>query len=113
MHEIDGPVPAHLAEWWTPEAWCLHSASWWRTHWERSGVVAVESHDTLPDGWRFWREWQLAVAPANRVEIEAVEADAGRHLAYVRAVGRRLDLPIDEPTTSVRMDYVKAPLLRE
>jgi cyclopropane fatty-acyl-phospholipid synthase-like methyltransferase len=39
-HEIDGPVPEHLAEWWAAEnPYCLHSASWWRRHWERSGAV--------------------------------------------------------------------------
>jgi len=111
--EIDGSVPTHLAPWWTPEVWALHSAAWWRTQWERSGVLSVETADTLTDGWRFWRDWQLAVAPANRVEIEALEADAGRHLGYVRCIARRRDTPIDEPTTSVPADYVRARLLRD
>ena len=35
MHEIDGAVPEQLAAWWTPDLWCLHSASWWRRHWEK------------------------------------------------------------------------------
>jgi len=112
VHEIDGAVPTHLAPWWTPEVWCLHSAAWWRAHWERSGVLSVDTADTLTDGWRFWRDWQLGVAPANRVEIEAIEADAGRHLGYVRCVARRRAIQIDEPTTSVPADYVRAPLLR-
>ena len=111
-HEIEGAVPAHLTEWWTPEVWALHSAAWWRTHWERSGVLSVETADTLVDGWRFWRDWQLAVAPANRVEIDGIEADAGRHLGYVRCVARRRDVHIDEPTTAVTTEYVRAPLLR-
>src|SRR4051794_4029075 len=58
-HEIAGAVPTHLAAWWTPEVWALHSAEWWRTQWERSGVFSVENVDTLTDGWRFWRDWQL------------------------------------------------------
>src|SRR5262245_27332329 len=28
--EIEEAMPAHLRQWWTPELWCLHSASWWR-----------------------------------------------------------------------------------
>ena len=35
----------------------------------------VEVADTLDEGWRFWRAWQLAVAPDNTVEIAALEAD--------------------------------------
>ena len=27
VREIDGPLPAHLREWWTPEHWALHSAT--------------------------------------------------------------------------------------
>ena len=46
--------------------------------------------------------------------LPAVEADAGRNLGYVRAIGRRrTDAPLYEPVTSVPMDYAKKPLLRE
>ncbi len=36
MKEIDDQVPEHLAEWWSAEKpYCLHSADWWRRHWQR------------------------------------------------------------------------------
>ena len=113
MREIDGPVPEHLREWWTPDLWCLHSAGWWRRHWERIGTVDVELADTLPDGWRLWREWHLAIAPNNTVEIQALEADSGRYLGYVRAVGRRrADVQLEEPVASLPTQYTRHPLLR-
>jgi cyclopropane fatty-acyl-phospholipid synthase-like methyltransferase len=31
-----GVFPIHA--WWTPSHWCLHSAAWWRRHWERTGI---------------------------------------------------------------------------
>src|SRR3990172_9206648 len=34
--DFEGPLPEHLREWWTRDLWCLHSASWWRRHWERA-----------------------------------------------------------------------------
>ena len=40
----------------------------------------------MADGWRLWADWQKAVSPDNATEIDAVEADAGRLLTYVRAV---------------------------
>jgi SAM-dependent methyltransferase len=111
--EIEGAVPEHLRAWWTPDLGCLHSAAWWRRHWERSGLLDVEGADTLPDGWRFWLDWLRVIAPDNAAEIQALEADAGRHVGYVRVVGRRRpDARLEEPAVSVPVGYAKKPLLR-
>jgi cyclopropane fatty-acyl-phospholipid synthase-like methyltransferase len=112
MQEIEGAVPEPLRAWWTPDVWCLHSAAWWRRHWERSGVVEVERADAMAEGWRLWREWQLAVAPDNAVEIQALEADGGRTLGYVRVVGRRSAVELEQPITSLSTQYTRTPLLR-
>jgi cyclopropane fatty-acyl-phospholipid synthase-like methyltransferase len=113
MQEIDSAVPDHLREWWEPGMCCLHSAAWWRTHWERTGIVHVDVADTLADGWKLWRDWQTVVAPDNTLEITAVEADRGQYLGYVRVVGhRRAEARLDEPIVSVPTKYVKKPLLR-
>ena len=113
MQEIQDPVPDHLRDWWTPDLWCLHSAAWWRRHWERTGIMDIELADTLPGGWRLWRAWLLAIAPDNRTEIQALEADHGRYLGYVRLVGRRRAVvQLEEPTLSVPTQYTKKPLLR-
>jgi SAM-dependent methyltransferase len=112
--EIVDRVPAHMAEWWAAEMpYCLHSADWWRRHWERTGILEVAVADMLPDGWRFWRDWLRLIAPANVVEIDAVETDAGRHFGYVRAVGRRrAEAIMFDPHLSVPGEYHKKPLLR-
>jgi hypothetical protein len=70
--------------------------------------------DTLSDGWQLWLDWIKAVAPHNLVEIEALEADAGRYLGYVRLMGRRrVGVQLDEPVVSVLAQYAKKPLLRD
>lgn len=113
MQEIDLSVPAHLATWWEPSMACLHSAAWWRRHWERSGILDLERADTMPDGWRAWLEWQRMVAPDNLTEIRAVEADRGGCLGYVRVVGRRRrDAKLDEPVVAVATTYGQQPMLR-
>jgi SAM-dependent methyltransferase len=113
MAELDAVVPGHLERWWTPDLWCLHSAGWWRQHWERTGLVTVETADTLPDGWRLWREWVELVAPENQIELDALSADAGRHLGYARVVGRRrMDADVPEPIATVTTRYAAHPLLR-
>lgn len=119
VQEIEGHLPEHLRVWWTQDFWAFHSASWWRRHWERTGIVDVDVADSLPDGWQFWLDWHHAVAPDNATEIKAVETDAGRYLGYVRLVGRRRDgVKLEEycwPDTLrclVPTQYTHKPLLR-
>jgi SAM-dependent methyltransferase len=113
MQEIDGSVPDHLRGWWEPSLCCLHSAAWWRWHWERTGILNIELADTLPDGWQFWRDWQTTIAPGNAAEIGALDADRGSYLGYVRLVGRRrAEARLEEPIVSIPSEYAKKPLLR-
>ncbi len=111
--EIDGPVPDHLQEWWTPDLWSLHSAAWWRRHWERMRIIDVEVADTMPDGWQVWLDWHTTAFPENHAEINALEADRGRSLGFVRLVGRRRgDVKLEVPAVSVLTQYTSKPLLR-
>jgi SAM-dependent methyltransferase len=114
VRELAEAVPPALRHWWEPSMSCLHSPEWWSRHWQRSGVLDVEVADSMPDGWQLWLEWQRAVSPDNLTEIEAVEADAGHHLGYVRAVARRRpDGTPDEPIGTIPVEYTTKPLLRE
>jgi SAM-dependent methyltransferase len=113
MRDFDGPVPEHLREWWTPDCWCFHTPEWWRRHWERTGIVAVETSDALDEGWRLWIDWHRWIAPDNAVEIAAVQADAGRHLGYTRTVARlKGGVSLGPHRNSVQTEYTKAPLFR-
>ena len=89
VEEMPVPVPGHLADFWTQDLWALHSVSWWRRHWARTGLVEIQTADTMHDGWMLWSAWQRQIAPDNTAEIATVEADAGRYLTYIRLVGRR------------------------
>jgi len=113
MREIEGSIPDHLRTWWTADLWCLHSAAWWRRHWERTGILDIDVADTMPDGWKRWLDWQELIAPDNTVEIQALRADRGAYLGYVRVVGRRrVGIELEEPVASLPTQYVKQPLLR-
>ncbi len=112
-------VPEHLRDMWTEDFWCLHSSNWWRRHWERTGIVDIEIADTMPDGWKFWIEWQKTGHPDNTLEIETVEADAGTNLGYVRCLARRredaklVDYCWPDTMRAFPVEYTKHPLLRE
>ncbi|WP_018620796.1 SAM-dependent methyltransferase [Spirosoma luteum] len=113
MKEIVARVPEHLNDWWTPDLWCLHSAPWWKRHWERTGLMDIEVADSLAEGWRLWHQWHLAIAPDNKIEIDTLASDAGRYLGYTRLVGRkRAGVVSTEPILSISTQYTQAPLLR-
>ena len=84
--------PEHLRPYWEPALFSLHSPAWWLRHWERSGLVAVELADLLPDGWRLWLEsdrlWSERIGkPPDEADMLAL--DGGRTLGFTRMVARR------------------------
>ena len=88
-----GAVPEHLSRFWTSDAWCLRTSEWWRDHWGRTGLVDVDSAETMPDGWRWWLKWARATECPDWY-LQALERDAGRNLGYIRVVAtRRPDTP--------------------
>ncbi|MHC5113426.1 MAG: SAM-dependent methyltransferase, partial [Planctomycetota bacterium] len=101
MQEIAGEVPAHLTHkqasggvFWDPrECFTFHTCAWWRTHWERTGLVEIECADTLADGWKHWLQWERALERYGKSpfpsDAETIEADGGRYLGFVRMVARR------------------------
>jgi cyclopropane fatty-acyl-phospholipid synthase-like methyltransferase len=89
VQEMPSPVPEHLREFWSQDAWCLHSVAWWREHWERTGLVEILAADSIDEGWKLWSQWHRLAWPDNTAEIAALEEDAGRYLTYIRLVGRR------------------------
>ncbi len=113
--EMGEDIPAHLGDWWQQDQlWSLHSANWWRRRLSRAGILDVEVADALHDGWRYWLESLRTVAPENQTEIAAIEADAGRHIGYVRVTGRRRSYaPVFDPVVSIPASYERKTLVRE
>ena len=73
----------------------------------------IEMADTMVDGWLRWLDWHHTIAPDNHPEINALNADQGRYLGYVRMVARlRSGIKLEEPVLSVPSHYSKNPLLR-
>ena len=56
-------------------------------------LLNVEVTDVVSEGWRLWMQFEKAcvTADTNRSpsDEETLEADAGKNIALIRAVGRR------------------------
>lgn len=115
VDELEDDVPEHLAEWLQaePSLRSMHSSPWWRSHWQRTGIVDIELADCMPNGWRLWLDWLRFIAPENQLEMRSLESDAGRHLTYNRVIARRRNqVHLDDPIESIPSNYASKPLLR-
>jgi len=108
MREFGGTLPEYLTQetptggrfWHPAECFSLHTVEWWRRLWAQTGLVEVETADTLPDGWKDWLQFEEAKLAAGTSrcddEIPALRADKGQYLGFVLMVARRKEKPEDE-----------------
>ncbi|HEY0300946.1 MAG TPA: methyltransferase domain-containing protein [Rhizomicrobium sp.] len=95
-HEID-TVPHNIEPWWEWDFCCFHSPDWWRRHWAKTGLVAVETADWMADGHALWLDWYRAVLPllsgfhakSSADGIAMLEADVDKLFGFTRAVARK------------------------
>lgn len=100
MQSFDGAVPEHLVQpqangvaFWEDECRSFLTAQEWRRLWERSGRISLQGADEMPDGWKFWRDFEVALEQSDKNRFpsvaEALDRDQGRYLGFVRLVGIR------------------------
>ena len=93
VQEVTGGIPTHLAAHWKWDWYSFHSPSWWKQHWDKTGLVEVQVADMIPNGWEHWLRWlevcQDEGFPAPPEEINMLRSDAGRTLGFTRVVARR------------------------
>ncbi|MHB1317205.1 MAG: SAM-dependent methyltransferase [Anaerolineae bacterium] len=86
LNEFAGLVPDYLRPYWQPDYYSWHSPAWWRTHWERTGMVSVEVCDTFPDGegYKIFQRFEQAIHGDQMITL-----DGGRNITFVRTVVQR------------------------
>ena len=100
MQEYEGGIPEHLtrkqshgSDFWEDDCISFKTVEWWHALWERSNRVEVVAADALPDGWKYWRDFEIILEEAGKNKFpspaEALEWDGGRYIGFVRLVGIR------------------------
>ncbi|HEV2755117.1 MAG TPA: methyltransferase domain-containing protein [Actinomycetota bacterium] len=91
-----GGIPPHIARCvgWEAAAW--HTAEWWRSRWEATGLVTVDAARLQAGGWHDWVLWtracleQGAGDPAVLEDVlRMLEADAGELLTFALVAARK------------------------
>jgi len=100
MQPFEGGIPQHLTQklsngtvFWEDECICFLTREKWRALWERSNRVDVAVADELPGGWKYWRDFETELERAEKnlfpSVAEALDADRGKYIGFVRLVGIR------------------------
>lgn len=86
IKEVKHPVPKHLEKFWGSDCWSLHTAKWWKQHWERTGLVDVTHAEPMKEGWQTWLQWATDCDFDDWYK-EIIEQDHGNYLGYIRVTG--------------------------
>jgi SAM-dependent methyltransferase len=98
FEELNGEVPPELAPYWDWDFCCFHGPDWWRTHWSKTGKVAVDRADALEDGWHDWLRFSEYCLPhldgwkktAAEREQAMLRIDEGNLFGFTRIVGTKV-----------------------
>ena len=102
MQPIDDVLPQHLVQpqtngkvFWEDGCRSFKTADWWRDLWRFDSSVTDVQVDTLPDGWRHWRDFEKALEIVGKSvfpsDAEALDSDQGRYIGFIRAVAKRTE----------------------
>ena len=81
-----------MGELWEPEFHTFKTPIFWRSLWERSRLVEVETADELPRGYEVWLHWDKTLKEAGVLKRSgdvAMLEKAGGNFTFVRVVGRK------------------------
>jgi len=100
MRPIEKGIPDHLtrvqsngAAFWEEDCASFMTLESWRELWKKTNRVDVSVADTLAEGWRYWRDFELALERADKnlfpSAAEALDEDKGRYIGFIRLIGLR------------------------
>ncbi len=101
---LDTGVPPHLSRpqangkvFWEPECRCFKTIPFWQRLWEQCHHVTDVTVQAQSDGWRHWRDFEIALERAGKnafpSDAEALDRDQGRYLGLLRLLARRTGPP--------------------
>ena len=102
MQPFTKGIPPHLAEpqsngvsFWEEECASFKTAAWWQELWNMSSAASDVTVETMPDGWRHWRDFENVLEMSGKnifpSVAEALEKDKGAYIGFVRMSARRTD----------------------
>jgi hypothetical protein len=89
-------LPPELRATWQADWWSVHSIAWWRTLWEKPGLVEVRVAELLPESELIKQDYidDFRDDPAEADYIALMNAEGGQLCGTFRLVAQRNDRPV-------------------
>ena len=95
MKDPEGNIPEYIKSFLNDELWTWETLLWWKNLWAHSGLVTINTADTMQDGWLFWQMWEEATIAVgtnrNPHEVDYIKTDKGEYMGFIRLVATKLD----------------------
>ncbi|MBT4521126.1 MAG: methyltransferase domain-containing protein [Halieaceae bacterium] len=91
VKELPEEVPDYLAPFHE-----FHTLSWWKRHWEKTGLVRVDIGLEHPDGWQEWLDFLQVGIDAQLAQdrdfedYEMLLKDRGEYMGFIQLVATKL-----------------------
>lgn len=93
MKDVTNGVPDYLKRFLGDELWTWQTLPWYRSLWEKTGLVSIDAADTLPDGCSLWLRWDKALLDSGKSkfgdETEFFKMDNGEYMGFIRLVATK------------------------
>ena len=81
MRDVSKGIPDYLVDFLGDELWTWDTLPWWKSLWEKDGLVTIDIADTLPDGCALWLRVEKA---GGGDEADIFEEDGGEYIGFIR-----------------------------
>jgi cyclopropane fatty-acyl-phospholipid synthase-like methyltransferase len=93
MKEVNNGIPDYIKDFLNDELWTWQTLSWWKSLWEKDGLVSINAADVLQDGCALWLRWEEALVSCGKDpwgdETEVFRQDAGEYMGFIRLVATK------------------------
>lgn len=104
MQSVGRTPPEHLRQpqangkiFWEDEVWGFRTVEQWEELFSHSSKLKDVQVEAQPDGWRHWRDLELALEKTGKglflSDAEAIDRDQGRYLGFIRMTAERTETP--------------------
>jgi len=93
MKDVSDGVPDYLIKFLGDELWTWQTLSWWKNHWEKTGLVTIDLADNVQNGFSLWLQWEEIRNKLNinrhPEEIDIFKKDKGDYMGFIRIVATK------------------------
>lgn len=94
--EITNGVPDYIQEFLGDDLWQWQPLSWWKSLWEKDGLVSIDAADTLPNGTALWLHYAKAEVEfgppspfPDETDIFEEDLENGEYMGFIRMVATK------------------------